>query len=142
MESKITNPKVALEFLLAGNAHFTIVSQVSGTRFTYRATRSKKVSTIYFVSLLNGPQNDTNYTPMGMIGPGKNTLTRTLRSGVTEAALSWKAFNWAFSHLKQGTMPGFEFWHEGRCGRCGRRLTVPQSIAAGIGPECATMMVA
>jgi hypothetical protein len=29
-----------------------------------------------------------------------------------------------------------EFWHEGRCGRCGRRLTVPDSIASGYGPEC------
>jgi hypothetical protein len=31
-----------------------------------------------------------------------------------------------------------EFWHEGKCCRCGRKLTVPASIASGIGPECAT----
>ena len=30
-----------------------------------------------------------------------------------------------------------EVWHEGRCGRCNRALTVPESIASGIGPECA-----
>lgn len=29
-----------------------------------------------------------------------------------------------------------EVWHEGRCGRCGRRLTVPESISTGFGPEC------
>jgi len=29
-----------------------------------------------------------------------------------------------------------EIWHEGRCGRCNRKLTVPASIALGIGPEC------
>ncbi|MGQ4872128.1 MAG: DUF6011 domain-containing protein, partial [Candidatus Thorarchaeota archaeon] len=25
-------------------------------------------------------------------------------------------------------------WHEGKCGRCGRRLTVPESIESGYGP--------
>lgn len=30
-----------------------------------------------------------------------------------------------------------EVWHEGRCGACGRRLTVPESIANGLGPVCA-----
>lgn len=33
-----------------------------------------------------------------------------------------------------------EVWHEGRCGRCARRLTVPESILIGIGPECAEIM--
>jgi len=27
-------------------------------------------------------------------------------------------------------------FHEGACGRCGRTLTVPESIASGFGPEC------
>jgi hypothetical protein len=31
---------------------------------------------------------------------------------------------------------GVVIWHEGRCGRCGRRLTVPESIESGYGPEC------
>lgn len=30
-----------------------------------------------------------------------------------------------------------QVWHEGRCGRCGRKLTVPSSIETGLGPECA-----
>lgn len=28
----------------------------------------------------------------------------------------------------------------GRCGRCGRRLTDPESIRRGIGPECAALV--
>jgi hypothetical protein len=31
-------------------------------------------------------------------------------------------------------------WHEGRCGRCGRKLTVPESIESGFGPECASIL--
>jgi hypothetical protein len=30
--------------------------------------------------------------------------------------------------------------HEGKCGRCGRLLTVPSSIESGIGPECSKIM--
>lgn len=29
------------------------------------------------------------------------------------------------------------YYHEGRCGRCRRKLTVPESIINGIGPVCA-----
>lgn len=30
--------------------------------------------------------------------------------------------------------------HEGRCGRCGRALTRPESIDTGLGPDCAEKM--
>lgn len=30
--------------------------------------------------------------------------------------------------------------HEGKCGRCGRALTRPESIDTGLGPECAAKM--
>jgi hypothetical protein len=45
------------------------------------------------------------------------------------------AFGWAWRHPDSDKL---EVWHEGRCGRCGRRLTVPESIESGLGPECAT----
>jgi len=50
-----------------------------------------------------------------------------------------KVFVWLFNrHLSTAKeLPEkVEFWHEGRCGDCGRRLTVPESIARGIGPIC------
>jgi hypothetical protein len=31
-----------------------------------------------------------------------------------------------------------EVWHEGVCGRCAHRLTVPESIETGLGPICAS----
>lgn len=50
-------------------------------------------------------------------------------------ATAWIARMLPFSvdHL----MKEADWWHEGRCGRCGRRLTVPESIESGFGPECA-----
>jgi hypothetical protein len=32
-------------------------------------------------------------------------------------------------------------WHEGSCARCGKKLTVPESIESGFGPECVKLGV-
>lgn len=37
----------------------------------------------------------------------------------------------------EGVLNKLLYYHEGRCGRCARRLTVPESIINGIGPDCA-----
>jgi len=68
---------------------------------------------------------------------------RIVRHGVTVSALPVedvraRGFVWFWANLDRGTFPtNFEFWHEGRCAACARRLTVPESIARGLGPECA-----
>jgi hypothetical protein len=47
------------------------------------------------------------------------------------------AFAWFWDRLRNGNLPEqVEVHHEGRCGRCGRALTVPESIESGFGPEC------
>jgi predicted metal-dependent hydrolase len=45
-----------------------------------------------------------------------------------------------FWKLVESLCPGFNVHHEGKCGRCGRLLTVPSSIESGIGPECSKIM--
>ena len=58
-------------------------------------------------------------------------------SKIGEDADSAKAWRWFDANLQAGRVPEqLEVWHEGRCGRCGRALTVPESIERGIGPEC------
>jgi hypothetical protein len=48
-----------------------------------------------------------------------------------------KTFKTLLESIAKGALPsGWEFRHEGRCGRCGRTLTVPESIDSGFGPEC------
>ena len=37
----------------------------------------------------------------------------------------------------EGTLNKLLYYHEGRCGKCARTLTVPESIINGIGPVCA-----
>jgi hypothetical protein len=136
--SKFSTPEVALQFILAGRARFTLVSEKTGVRFTYRVTQRDEQGkkTPHFVSLLSGPDNETSYTFLGSIFEGK-TYRPGRKSPVSPTAPSAQAFAWAWSFMARGEMPpSCEVWHEGRCGRCGRSLTVPESVASGIGPVC------
>jgi hypothetical protein len=122
----------------AGKARFTLrFTTRSGveTRFTYRMAASDD-GRVFFVSLLTGSDNESSYSYMGIVN--ERGFRRTAKSRISEDALGHRAFARAWSCLSAGTLPDtLEIWHEGRCGRCGRTLTVPESIEAGIGPECA-----
>jgi Family of unknown function (DUF6011) len=133
---QLRDPEIVLKFVLAGNARFTLVSRKSGTRYTYRV-RQPESTTPHFVQLMNGPDNEANYEFVGSI-MGKETYRHGHKSRVKSDAPSVVAFMWFWSMLRCGQVSEqLEFWHEGRCCRCGRALTVPESIEAGVGPECA-----
>jgi len=139
---KLASGPDALKFALAGNARLTLVSQRTGTRFTFRikakdVRKGEAPGAPWFVALLAGQDNDTAYTFLGTIFNDR-AYRHSRKSNVTPDAPSAKGFAWAWSFLAKGELPpGCEVWHEGRCGRCGRALTVPGSIALGLGPECA-----
>jgi len=68
-------------------------------------------------------------------------LLDSAKSAISPNAQSVDVFQYVFNKLIQGTLSEFiEIWHEGRCGKCGRQLTVPSSIESGIGPECSKML--
>jgi hypothetical protein len=140
---KLASGPDALKFALAGNARLTLVSQKTGTRFTFRikaknVRKDEAATPPWFVSLLSGRENDTDYTFLGTIFDDRTTYRHGRKSTVSPEAPSAKGFAWAWSFIARGELPpGCEVWHEGRCGRCGRALTVPESIAMGLGPECA-----
>ena len=126
----------ALRFIHAGKATLTVVGAHS--RFTYKI-RAAKEGGVHFVSVLSGPDNYTNYQYIGFIKHGSLLAGK---KGLP-AAPSFKALNWTLAHLAKhpGQLEGpLEIWHEGKCGRCGRKLTVPESIDQGYGPECVKLM--
>lgn len=124
----------AARFLLAGNARATIQNTATGNRFTYRI-RAAKNGGVHFVSVLVGSDNEADYSYLGFIRDGR-FVHGGAKSRIGYDAPSAKAFAWVFPRL--GSLPeNVEIWHEGCCGRCGRALTVPESIMMGLGPECA-----
>jgi hypothetical protein len=135
---QMTNVDQVRTFVLAGNARFTLRSKATGTRFTFKV-RQPAENKPHFVSLLNGSSNEEDYKFLGTIFPDGYRPGR--RSSITPDAPSAKAFTWFWKKLGEGKLSDqLEVWHEGRCCRCGRTLTVPESIASGIGPECAKKM--
>lgn len=131
----------AKTFCLAGNATITLESLKTSAHYTFKIREKSEEGrpTVWFVNLLRGPDNESDYMYMGLIRDGRFSLTKN--SKVSIDALSFKAFNyfWNFDHC--GVIPPqLVIHHEGKCGRCGRTLTVPSSIDLGIGPDCAVIM--
>lgn len=127
----ISDNKSALKFMFAGKSIFTFLNTKTGNRFTFKIKKAKD-SNLFFVSVLTNP--DT-YTYVGTCLEGQYKQGK--KSKISKDAQSVKVFEYVLGKLKSNTLPDFvEVWHEGFCGKCGRRLTVPQSIESGLGPEC------
>ena len=127
----ITDTKQALKFIFAGKSVVTFVNTKTGNRFTYKIKVAKD-SNLYFVSVLTNPDQ---YTYIGTCVEGKYKHGK--KSNIGEDSQSVKVFQFMIKRLITDSLPDFlEVWHEGFCGKCGKRLTVPSSILTGIGPDC------
>lgn len=136
---QFTNPADVMSFILAGNSRFTLVSDRTGSRYTYRLQQTDDNPNLFFLSLLTGQDNENDFTYIGIVRNNQYQWTRKVRLQPDSAPIL--AFTFAWRHVTNGILPtGCQIWHEGRCGRCHRALTVPASIALGIGPDCAQMM--
>ena len=127
---KQLSKELSQKFILAGKAFVTFKSIKTNKHFTYRITK-KKNNDIWFVNVMYD-YNTRSFNYLGCILPDK-TFTHTKASQAKKTSSSWIAFKWAWNNLNNNLL---EVWHEGRCGRCGRLLTEPDSIAAGFGPIC------
>lgn len=130
MQGKKLNNSEALNFILAGNSTSTFLNPETGNRFTYKVKKAKD-SDLYFVSVL------TSSDVYSYIGYILKDFKHGKKSKIKNSAQSVKVFNYIFRKLKSGNLSdSIEIWHNGKCGKCGRKLTVPSSIDTGIGPEC------
>ena len=150
MQHQIETADAARTYLAAGNAVVTVVSRRTGRRYTYKVTapggrKRRYDADVRHVAVLDGPSNEGDYAYLGVLVHGDGRYVHARKSPMDPRAGSSVAMRWlvrvlwgdsdtADRHLGESV----EVWHEGRCGRCGRRLTVPASIASGLGPECAT----
>ena len=156
---------ITKEFVLAGKATFTVevpatfvearrlLGDVYHPHYTYRVERvemadradPKKSNEYYFVKTLRGPDNTDDYVYVGVLHPGLGTVRLTAKSAFPADATRVTVLNRVLTRVFAGegdviTAAGWDVHHEGHCGRCGRLLTVPESIKSGIGPECAKKM--
>lgn len=135
MQGMLETAELAKAYIEAGIATFTLESQRTNKHITYRIRKSKD-SEVSFVSLLTGSDNESSFTYVGLYEGGNLRLTR--KSKLTDDSVPVRAFRYFANGLKKGEIaPDLKVFHSGKCGRCGRKLTVPSSIVSGLGPECA-----
>lgn len=128
--NKLSNSE-ALRFIFAGKSVVTFVNTKTNNRFTFKVKQAKD-SNLFFVSVLTNPDV---YTYIGTCIEGNYKHGK--KSTISTNSQSVKVFEYVLGKLKMNNLPDFvEVWHEGFCGKCGKRLTVPQSIESGIGPDC------
>lgn len=133
-----TDPEATKKFILAGKAIITLESEKTGNHFTYRVKKDEQKN-LHWVYLLTGPNNCSDYSYLGRLVSGRFTTTK---KSVTQIdAPSAAGFKYMCEWLGSGKMPPhMRIRHEGKCGKCGKKLTVPESIETGFGPECREML--
>jgi len=141
IEGLLPTAAEALTFMRAGKATVTLRSKKTQARYTYKISKSED-GAVFFIGLMNGPDNERAFSYMGYIRRDVYFHGGAKSKAGGRDTPSNKAFAWAWEALMKDHMPAtMEIWHEGRCGMCNRKLTVPSSIRSGIGPDCATRMV-
>ena len=129
--NQILDPDKAKTFLKAGRAIITLQSEVTGNHYTYRLTQSNDKRVIFVSVLTEGDR----YQYAGLLDNCRIRITK--RSKYLPDSIVIKAFNYFGDRLRINRIPkNLTVMHSGRCGRCGRSLTHPDSVHSGIGPEC------
>ncbi len=136
MQRGIINKNELLVHILAGDSIFTIESLSSGEHFTFKVNQCKSKDTLFFVSVLTGPNNTSDYSYIGTYTTNVGYV-HGKKSKISEDALSVITFKWILRNINNPTINQATFYHEGFCCKCGRSLTTPDSVSAGYGPVCA-----
>jgi len=146
------------EYVMGGRSTFTVVSVKTQARYTFRVRiptirarnqaagetieqyRDRKAAALQgprTVEAMTGSDNYCDYTTIGTIDAEGNFTEKSWAPRKVEGRKAgfvwfWQALNQAAEKLAQ-----CEVWHDGHCGCCGKKLTVPESLSTGIGPICA-----
>lgn len=141
---------VTRSFVTAGRAIFTVALEAEFARknalpahYTYRVAKVENEGrdTVYFVGFLTGTDNENDYSYVGMLNPNTGDVRLTRASKLTAESMPYRILCRVLANVYGGTTDrlvaaGWGLNHEGRCCRCGRTLTTPESCRIGIGPEC------
>jgi hypothetical protein len=118
------------------NGIYTVTSKATGEHRTFcirtQADNSQFAPGERIVALLVGPDNEQDYQSFGFVKDGgRINVWKRHRGGMFEKLARM------LEHLEEHERAGrVEVLHEGRCRRCNRLLTTPESIRSGIGPVC------
>ncbi len=111
--------------IVTGNTHRTFRIRTNDADSSFAPGRQ-------VIGFLSGPDNSSDYINFAFVG--------------NERIFPWKRFSAGYDHIIAAARYLVAGNHEqagkmyamqsGNCYRCGRLLTTPESVAAGLGPTC------
>lgn len=134
-----------LPFLLGGRCACVIMNENTGNRFEYYINKPKNENPkfnkdgfkTYFISIRIGKSLEYAGHMSVNIEEGKMKYFQGRKGAVSGDNQAVKALMYVMTHTN--CMPEcVKVMHLGKCGRCGRKLTDPESIQRGLGPTCAS----
>ncbi len=120
-----------IDLVLQGRALFTLESQKTKEHFTYKIIKGKKW---WFVYSFTGTNNNlkSHYEWIGYYGIDTGFV---YRQDCNLIITSDKVVCIMF-FFRNSECEFVNFYNEGRCMKCSRKLTTPDSINRHLGPEC------
>lgn len=131
----------ALKFILAGKCEFVLHSTKTGDNFKFSMSKQQSKDNIekyiYFLNVLN--EGDKKYA--GVVWFDDKTSEFRFSQGKKGQSdnkdLNIRSLIFVLNKLfKEETVQYLDVYHLGRCGKCGKKLTTPESILTGLGPTC------
>ncbi len=123
-----------LDSVEKGSVYFSFENTQSAHHRTFKISKSDFAEGKLVIGLLTGSDNEFAYTNFGFINPttGQVNLWRKYEYDST-----FPKYAKMMQGMFQNTLPDYiNAHHSGKCFRCGRQLTTPESIESGIGPIC------
>ena len=118
------------------NGFVSMVSKRTGEHRTFRVWTQSEESDFMpgrrLVGLLSGPDNESDYIAFGVLSESGDVVHLWKKHKQSEF------FRWVSAALLDPDrfVDRVEFSFDGRCRRCNRLLTCPESVESGIGPVC------
>ena len=147
------------EFLLAGRATFTVTTSQEfrdamqakypgkpqpRDRWTFKITHkaaSGKWGETWFVAYLAGSDNEGDYKSFARLNPETGSVTLNRNCGLLETSWIVRIVGRVIKAIFEDRgaeieAAGFRVMHAGKCAKCARTLTTPESLDRGFGEEC------
>jgi hypothetical protein len=123
------------------NGEITIRNPATGQHRTVRVKTQKEDAKFApgerIISLLSGPNNDSDYIPFGFVKwDGRVIVWKRFRGNGQRSFHERLALMVMYpDHYEEHCDVEYRF--DTTCRKCNRKLTTPESIDSGIGPVCA-----
>lgn len=131
----------AFKFMLAGKSEFILHSTKTNGDFKFKLDKKDSKYNagefVYFVFLKMGRTDQ--YAGVMRFNPNSSEFEFKEKDGgpVKANSIEIRSLMFVINKLyREEAVQYLEVYHVGKCGKCGKKLTTPESILTGLGPSC------